>query len=179
MSAVPLTLVKQFLNLDNSTHDDELVDMVDRAEAVIARRVGPLEPVLVADEVHTGPAPIALDRWPIVSVTSATTDGAVVTDLDADLVTGVVYGTFGRAARGVRVTYVAGRAAPLPADLEAAVLELVRHLWESQRVAGATRPGFQGYGGGTGDAEPPPGMGYLLPYRVQSLLEPYMIPGVA
>jgi hypothetical protein len=173
VSAVPLTLVKQFLNITSSNQDDELIDMIDRAEGVIARRIGPLEPTVVTDEVHTGPSPIALDRWPVVSVTSATTDGITVVDLDADLASGVVYGTFSRAHRGVRVTYMAGRSTPLPIDIEAAVLELTAHLWQSQRGSAPSPLDVQ-----DGD-EAQIGSSFLLPYRVQALLEPHMLPTVA
>lgn len=178
MSAVSLLEVEAFLNDASSVNENELVDMLDRAEAIIAKRVGPLEPVPVTDEIHTGPGPILLRRFPVLSVSSATSSGVAVADLDADTDTGVLYGTFGCTRRAVKVSYVAGRA-ELPQDLVEAVLELVKHLWESQRVPGTRAPGFQGYGGDSANTNAPPGSGYLLPYRVQSLIEPYIIPAVA
>ena len=178
MSAVSLSEVKAFLDITDTRNDSELESFIDRAEAIIAQRVGPLSPVPVTDEVHTGPGPILLKRFPVVSVSSATSSGATVTDVDADLDAGVVHGTFGSARRSVKVSYVAGRAV-LPEDLVAAVLVLVDHLWKSQRVSGTRAPGFQGYGGDSGDTNAPAGSGYLLPYRVQSLIEPYIVPAVA
>lgn len=172
MSVVTLASAKTFLNITTTTHDAELQAMLDRAESVLAKRVGPLAPVTVTDEVHTGPGPIVLRRFPVISVTSAASDGVAVTDLDADTASGVVYGTFSRALRKVKVTYTAGRAT-LPLDLEAAVLELTRHLWESQRGNSlATVPGSL-----PGEDVQTPGGSYLLPYRVQSLIEPYLLPG--
>lgn len=178
MSVVSLSSAKAYLNITGDQQDGELIDTIDRAEAVLARRVGPLGPEVVTDEVHSGPGPILLRRWPVVSLTSATSDGNAVLDLELDTDAGVVYGTFSRLARNVRVSYVAGRGTPLPADLEAAVLELVKHLWESQRVSrpGASRPGF---GGSDLNPEVEMGAHYLLPYRVQTLIEPYLLPTVA
>lgn len=180
MAVVALPDLKIFLNIPatDTAHDDELQRMLDRAAKILAQRVGPLTPVTVTDEVHTGPGPLLLKRYPVVSVTSATTSGVAVTDLDLDADAGVLHGVFNSVHRKTKVTYVAGRTA-LPADLEAAVLELTKHLWDSQRVSGTTRPGFQGYGGGSGDTEPPAGSGYLLPYRVQSLIEPYVLQSIA
>jgi hypothetical protein len=173
MSAVLLTDAKTFLNVTVATHDAELQSMLDRAEAILARRVGPLSLTTVTDEVHTGPGPLLLKRYPVVSVTSATSDGVAVSDLDLDVDTGLLYGAFTSGFRKVRVTYTAGRAVP-PADLEAAVLELVKHLWESQRPAGAQAPP----GSLAGD-DIQPGGSYLLPYRVQSLIEPHLLTTVA
>lgn len=178
MSVVSLAEAKEFQDLGATASDAELQSMLNRAEAILVKLIGPLAPVAVTDEVHSGPGPLLLRRFPVVSVSSATSNGLAVTDLDADVGAGVVYGTFYGLPRSVKVSYVAGRT-ELPEDLVAAVLELVRHLWESQRVPGAGRPGFQGYGGGSGDTEPPAGSGYLLPYRVQSLIEPYVRPGIA
>ncbi len=174
MTALRLADVKAFLNVGTTRHDDELQDILDRAEAILAARVGPLSPLTVTGERHTGPGPLVLKRYPVVSVVGATSGGAVVGDLDLDGDAGLLYGSFGSARGGVRVTYTAGRAV-LPADLEAAVLELVRHLWQSQRPAGAQAP--PGSLGGGDDA--PPGGAFLLPYRVQSLIEPYLLPTVA
>ncbi len=173
MSAVRFSDVKAAVNITGTSHDNELQAMLDRAEATLARRVGPLTSVTVPNEVHTGPGPIRLRKLPAIAVVSATSGGAAVNDLDLDTDSGVLYGTFGTARRGVRVTYTAGRTAPLDADLEEAVLELVKHLWETQRPAGSQPPGSLD----RGDA--PSGGSYLLPYRVQSLIEPYMQYGMA
>jgi len=178
VAAVSLAEVKAFLGITNNVDDSELESFIDRAEAILTQRVGPLGPVPVVDEIHNGPGPLILRRFPVVSVSSATANGRPVTDLDADLDSGVVYGSFWGPRRSVRISYIAGRDV-LPEDLVAAVLELVDHLWKSQRVPGTRAPGFQGYGGDSGDTNAPAGQGYLLPYRVQSLIEPYIVPAVA
>lgn len=175
MAAVSLADAKLFLGITDTADDDELTAMLGRAEAVLTARVGPLEPVTVTDEKHTGPGPIVLKRWPVLSVSTASTGYGEVTDLDLDVDAGVLYGTFSSAIRrDVTVTYQAGRY-PLPADLEAAVLELLRHLWSSQRVPG-TRRAFAG----DPDERTLQGVStYLLPYRVQTLIEPHLVPRLA
>ncbi len=173
MTAVRLADVKAFLNLGTTRHDEELQDSLDRAEAILAARVGPLSPVTVTGERHTGPGPILLRRYPVASLVSVTSGGVAVPDADLDVDTGLLYGTLGSARGGVRVTYIAGRSV-LPADLEAAVLELVKHLWQSQRPAGAQAPP-----GSLGGDDAQPTGAFLLPYRVQSLIEPYLLPTVA
>lgn len=184
MPAVSLTDVKVFLNITRPDDDDELMAMIDRAEAILVARVGPLDPVTVVEKHHGGLNPIVLRRPPVISVTSVVANGiTTLAGFDLDSEAGLLYSEFGYGYEGfprsVEVTYTAGRPAPLPADLEAAVLELVKHLWDSQRVPGASRPGFQGFGGGTGESAAVGGAGYLLPYRVQSLIEPYLRPGIA
>jgi hypothetical protein len=177
---VSLDDVKTFLSpgvgsVIDSANDDELIAMLDRAEAIIAARVGPLEPTVVTGEVHTGPGPLVLKQWPVVSVESVSSFyGGPVTDFQADLDAGVVYGYFSCTFRDTTVTYTAGREYLTP-DLQAAVLELVKHLWSTQRV-----PGSRPYNPGGPDERTLAGVStYLLPYRVQTLIEPYLLPRLA
>lgn len=168
MTAVGLSTVKQFLNMSSGVDEDELLDTIDRAEAALSARVGPLTPITVVNEVHTATGPIVLRKRPVIAVTAVTSAGYAVTDTEFDTEAGILYGTFYDNYRGTRVSYTAGYPAPLPADLEHALLELTGHLWKSQRGASSTplNP----------SEEAPSGTGYLLPYRVQSLIEPYLMP---
>lgn len=168
-----LAEVKDQLNIPSTStgNDAELGKMLARATKAIGSRVGPLAPVTITDEVHTGPGAVVLRKQPVISVTSATSSGVAVGDLDLDREAGVLYGTFSAAPRAVRVTYVAGWAS-VPEDLDQGVLELVQHLWKTQRGGGSTRAAFPGEGE---DQSEPDGSGYLLPYRVQSLIEPYLL----
>jgi hypothetical protein len=168
VSAVLLADVRAFLNLGSGTPDAEVQDTLDRAEAILAARVGPLGPVTVTDEVHHGGGALVLRRYPVLSVTSVSVGADDFVDVDFDPESGVVYGAFLGGYRGVRVTYVAGRS-PLPADLEAAVLELTAHLWRSQRGAAGPSPLAAEQDGENSTA------GYLLPYRVQALIEPHLL----
>jgi hypothetical protein len=173
VSVVSLAAVKATLDVSSAAHDAELQEILDEAEVIIGVLVGPLAPVTVIDEVHTGPGPLLLKQHPVMSVSSATNDGVAVSDVDLDAHAGVLYGSFGSGRRGVRVTYVTGR--DLSPDLRRAVLELVRHLWETQR-------GNSPAGMALRDPDERTLQGvssYLLPYRVQTLIEPYLIPTVA
>jgi hypothetical protein len=172
MSVVGLALVKQFLNITDGSNDAELQATVDRAEAILARRVGSLTPVTIVDERHVGPGPLLLKRHPVISVSSVTSGSVAVTDWDLD--GDVLHGSF-YAGYPARVTYVAGRPV-IPADLEQAVLELVGHLWQSQRVPGANR--VQAFARQS-EQDVQVGAGFLLPYRVQTLIEPYQLPTLA
>ncbi len=170
MPAVSFPLVKSFLNIGTSKQDDELLDTVDRDEAILARRIGPLSPMTVVDEAHTGPWPLILRHRPVIAVTSVISGGLPLSGFTLDVEAGIVYGATPYFSGTALVTYTAGRSL-LPLDLEAAVLELTKHLWTSQRPAGAQAPP----GSPSGDEGQPTGA-FLLPYRVQSLIEPYLRP---
>jgi len=174
--ALDLASVKRHLNIPaTSTGDDaELADTLARAVAVLGQRVGPLTPTTITNEVHTGPGPLVLDVYPVISVTTATAGGVAVLDAEVDRSTGELFGSFGYTPRGVRVTYVAGYD-PLPADLELAALEMTAHLWRSQRGGGSGQVSFPGEGE-QDDDDANPAAAYLLPYRVQSAIDTHRLP---
>jgi hypothetical protein len=186
MSVVTLETARAHLDAVAHTDDDEMQRMLDRAEAAITKRIGPLAATTVTSTVaaRAGVTNYA-DSWdgmslvlpvvPVISLTSLTGASGTVVDPSLLYVTGegVVYFADGWSRFGeVRYTaiYQAGRAA-LPADLELAVLELLRHLWETQRGA-ANRPG----GGALGEGLAPtlPGAVYTFPLRVSELLTPHV-----
>lgn len=169
MSVLSLGDARKHLNITGFDHDDELQDVIDAAEAVLAHHVGPLEPTTVTEVVAGGTTILPLNTLPVISVTSVTSAaGAASTGLSTDLSDGLVTytsgATFGSPGK-YTVVYQAGRTT-CPADLLLAVKELTRHLWESQR--GAARP--QGF---DADEAPDPTAAYLLPYRVQELIAPH------
>lgn len=169
MSTVPLSAVKTHLNITSTAQDGELQAFIDAAETAIEQRVGPLCPVVTTERSRANGGTFVLGTTPVVSLTSLTPVGGTAYDV-ATLDVDVLAGTVGRTSGGsfstgnFDIVYVAGRAT-CPADLELAVKELVRHLWESQRTP-ARFPGSD---------EPiaPTGAGYLMPYRVQELLAPH------
>lgn len=174
MSALSLDDAKTHLNITTDTFDFELQGTIDAAEARIAQNVGPLTTKSVTCRVPGG-AVVVLPVAPAVSLTTMTSpDGAVV---DLTTVTLDSTGATIRFTDGITrfwstvydVTYLAGWST-VPDDLLYAVKELVRHLWRTQRGAGG-RPGASG-----ADQQP---AGYLMPYLVVELLEPYIVPGVA
>lgn len=176
MPAVTLAELKPHLTQGASTahldgQEAELQSILDAAEQHVERMVGPLTVTSVADEVHTGPGPLLLRRYPVVSVTSATSGGAVVSDLDLDAGAGLLYGTFSWAHRSVKVSYTAGRSV-VPADLKMAVLIIAAHLWQTQRVPGRS----PGMAGSETDGAP---RGFAIPNRAVELMAPYMLSGIA
>jgi len=86
--------------------------------------------------------------------------------------TSVAYGYWASGVNAVKVTYVAGYAITPPA-VQQGVLEIIRHLWSTQRgaVNVMTRTG-------SGD-DFYPASTYSLPRRAMELLDPASLPGLA
>ena len=178
---VSLDDAKAHLQMRTDVNDAELQRFIWAADAAVAQKVGPLAPVTVTERTHGGGTSIVLRQWPVRALTSVTYwDGSTVdvSNLDLDTDAGVLYwqwgtsGYFTAGTRNVTVTYTAGWD-QAPADLEQAVLELVRHLWETQRGNNTpARPGFT-------DEPAVPGAFSSWPVRVQELLAPYIVPRVA
>jgi hypothetical protein len=182
-TAVPLNEVKEYLQKDlvKITNDDELLRFLRVAEAAIGHKTGPLVPEARVEKYDGGSDAIVLRSPVAVSLTSVTfADGTTSTlaDYDLDPTTGILgwnYNTTGRfpsGRRNVTVAYTAGFAA-IPDDLTQAVMELVRHLWKTQRGASTgVRPGFDD------NQEPVPGAFSTWPTRVQELVAPFVAPRV-
>jgi hypothetical protein len=174
MSVLKLADAKRHLNITVSTHDGELQEHIDAAEAAIAEKCGPLTAATFTERVRGGGTGLVLRETPIVSVTSVTAVGGSAYDLDAldvDLSAGVIeWGSGQRFAIGrYDVVYQAGRA-EVPKDLLSAIKELVRHTWETQRGPTA-RPGSRASEGASNTL---PGAAYAWPFRVTELLAPHV-----
>lgn len=194
--AVSLAEVKQHLQMDltKTTNDVELQRFIDAAETAIGHRVGPLTPITVTETHDGGDASIYLRKLPVGSVTTVTeVVGNIIYTLtnqppgqSVDAWGYTVNSTTGRVIRrtasgqpyrfvpgmeNVTVTYQAGWAT-LPDDLVAAVKELVRHLWKTQRGNNSGRPGFE-------DEPVVVGAFSSWPERVVELVQPYNSPRVA
>jgi hypothetical protein len=174
MSVLTLDEAKDHLNIKDSANDTKVQTYLDAAESAIGQWVGPLEPTTVTQRVCGNQ--IVLNTIPAISLTSVTPTGGTAVNLSGSYVHGAsgvvswINGTSPLAWLDYDVVYVAGWADDsLPADLKLAVLEMLRHLWTSQR-GGTTRPGAQQ------DSTTP---GYLIPNMVASLIEPYTLPGIA
>jgi hypothetical protein len=177
VSALLLADAKTHLNMSASTNDAELQAVIDAAEAVLARRVGPLEPAATTDRVIGLADSLVVRTVPAVSLTSITGPSGSALDLTnihLEQGSGVITHNLGQyfVERYYTVAYSAGRAS-CPDDLLLAVKELVRHVWQTQRGSGG-RPGSAPV-----DVSSTPGLGYYLPYRVQELIAPHLQPGFA
>jgi len=190
---VDLTTVKTHLNITTTTNDTELTSMIDRATPIIEKIVGPVIQRIITDEQHepTG-ATLALIERPVVSITTCTefvgkvaytitiitdptTSGTYTATLDSDkgVLTRWATSSPREWAGFVWVTYVAGRDS-VPSNVEYATLELIRHMWDTQRGGVSQRPGFDAEGDVT------PILGYLVPNRViEGLLPDTRIDGFA
>jgi hypothetical protein len=174
MSVLGLDEVKDHLNITRDDNDAKLLSVMDVAEAAVSVRVGPLEPMARTARIPGAAQVLLLPSAPVVSLTSVATSEGVTVSV-SDLLLDADAGTI-EYASGVRFTasrydvaYQTGRAT-LPEDLVLAVMELVRHLWSTQRGA-ASRPGSV--------VQEPAAPGFLLPNRVLELLAPYESPRVA
>lgn len=122
-------------------------------------------------------AALVLRDVPVLSVSSVSVNGTASTDytLRGDL--GLLYAGSATAPSSwafgtVAVTYVAGYADP-PQVAVQAVLETLRHLWETQQQT--MRPSFGGESLGDTYA---PGATYALPRRAQELLAPLRVAAI-
>lgn len=180
VSVLSVPLAKTHLNITSATYDAELQSMIDSAEAILGRLVGPLQATSKTSRVYPREGcTLVLPICPVVSLTSVTpySGGALtLSDLHLNTDAGTIAystGTGSFTARWYDVVYLAGRAT-CPDDLLLAVKEFVRHLWTTQRGSSG-RPSAAAL-----DAQiPRAGVGYLMPYRIQELIAPHVAPGFA
>lgn len=170
MTVLSLDEIHEHLNITEAINDSELLGFLEAAEAMIAERVGPLEPTEFTSTVYSGSNGLTLPAKPVLSIISITAaSGAVYVpaDLLVDGQTGEVTTSAGYDLLSGRytVTYEAGYPDfELPESLRLAIKELVRHFWErSQRGRSSRR--------GTDDQAAT--ATYLIPNFVQGLLEPH------
>lgn len=175
MSVLALADARSYLNIATSERDPELEYTIAAAEAVIAKRCGPLAATAVTSRVRGASAGLTLPTVPAISLTSVTPVGGTALSLpDLYLNTGsgrVTYSSgAGFSSDLYDVVYSAGRTT-CPDDLLMAVRELVRHMWHPRR--GPTRrPGSEP---SEGTANTVLGAAYLLPFRVSELIEPHLL----
>lgn len=161
---------KKQLNIDPAdTDDDEEIQGFIRAiTAPCERTVGSLVRRTVTEK-HMGGYALALNRPPVLSLTSVVAiemnglDQELV-DLDLDGPTGIVQRLDGCYMRGpLRVTYVAGRIEVL-AHVRLAASIILQHMWDTQRgQMGGVRVGGA-------DEVFDPRFGFSIPRRAQELL---------
>lgn len=140
------------------------------------RGSGRVDPAMTLDR-SGAPRQMALNHWPVVSLTSvARVDGTMTWDtslLHAEANTGVVDVITGPEFSGqITVTYVAGYQV-VPSEFALAAGFIVEHLWQTRRGGrGAPAPG----GMGTTQI---PGIGFAVPNQAVEVLGGPGIPGFA
>lgn len=183
MPIVSLADTKAHLNITTTTDDEELRRTLAVATEMAERYCNRALRRKTVSETYNGDACALLLRTvPVLSITTVVENGVTLTasdyTLDANagiLLRGSTLADFEWAdgRQNVVVTYVAGYTDP-PQVAQQAVLELVRHLWQTQRgsVALPTLGGPDDYNG-------PTGFGWSIPNRVRELLAPLVMPGIA
>jgi len=180
---VGLTEAKNHLTISGTGSDAELMDFLQRASAGVEQYTGcSWRRATVVETYDGGKTAIVLRQAPILSITTVTESGATLpasnyfTDANAGL---LVRGsqtapmTWLNGLQNVTVTYVVGPpGGVVPDDVIQGTLELLGHLWETQR-GGSNRPRQ------VGTDSSPSGTGYSYPNRVRELLDPYVVPGIA
>ena len=176
-SVLSLADAKDYLGISDESGDVKLQGIINSAEATLTKRVGGLQATARTDRVRGG-LELVLPVAPVISLTSVTEVGGnalSLTDLWVEPRSGVIAWLYGGSFAATQfifnwydVVYQAGRSV-CPDDLREAIIELVIHMWESQRgpmnvLARSTEA---------------PSSPYLLPYRVQELIAPYIQPGFA
>ena len=182
--------VLEYLNIPAaSANENEVRRYIDAATDLAETYVGQvLGRRTFTDELYDGGTEFIRIRNPkAISITSVYENGALVSsnayNLDYTgqrlyrIGSGTLYATnsYGYWTGGfnnIKITYVAGYVNP-PMSAKQGVLEIIRHLWQTQRgainVMGRTQTGDELYAGST----------YSLPRRAMELLDPTSFPGMA
>jgi hypothetical protein len=182
--------VLEYLNIPaSSANENEIRRYIDAATDLAEQYCGVvLGRRTYTSELYDGGAEFIRIRNPkVVSVTSVYENGALlnsgqyVMDYTGQRLyrigSGTLYATnsygyFTAGMNNVSVTYVAGYANP-PMSAKQGVLEIIRHLWTTQRgamnVMGRQLAGDELYSTPT----------YSLPRRAMELLDPVSLPGIA
>ena len=191
LGIVGLDEVKTHLNipLTDSSMDEELRSFIDSGSDLAESYVGQvLGRRTFTSELYDGGTEFIRIRNPkVISVTSVYENGALVSSSNYVLDytgqrlyrigSGTLYATnsYGYWTAGmnnISITYVAGYVNP-PMAAKQGVLEIIRHLWQTQRgainVMSRTQSGDELYNTPT----------YSLPRRAMELLDPTSFPGMA
>ena len=188
---ISLEDAKVYLNIPSTdtANDDELLRMIDASSDLAESYVGQiLGRKTFSNELYDGNNEFIRIRNPkVVSITSVYENGALLNSgqyvMDPTgqrlyrIGSGTLYATnsYGYWSGGmnnIQITYVAGWVNP-PAAAKQGVLEILRHLWQTQRgassVMGRQLQGDEMYSTPT----------YSLPRRAMELLDPVSLPGIA
>ena len=189
LGVVSLDEVKDHLNITTTNQDEEIRRFIDAAQDLAESYVGcVLGRQTFTSEKYDGNTDIIRLRNPrAISITSVYENGnllsssAYVLDPTGQRISRVTegsisgpnyFGIWAPGAQNILISYVAGFTVPPPAAKQG-VLEIVRHLWQTQRgstsVMGRTQSGDDYYSTPT----------YSLPRRAMELLDPVSLPGMA
>lgn len=181
LGIVSLDLVRLHLNLVSTKNDTEIRRFMGAATSQAERYMNRVIGRRSFTESYDGGCYSILTRHgTILSITSVTENGVVnspslyLVDEYGFAIERIDQQMFAPAfpqRLGVSITYVAGFANP-PSDLVQGVLELIRHLWDTQRgpvsvMAADTNEGYV------------TGAGYSLPHKVAESFDNWRLPTTA
>jgi hypothetical protein len=191
LGLVGLDEVKSHLNIPttDTTLDEELRRFIDAATDLAEQYLGQiLGRRTFTNELYDGGTEFIRIRNPkVISITSVYENDALVSSNNyvmdytgqrlyrigsGTLYATNSYGYWTAGMNNVKITYVAGYVNP-PMAAKQGVLEIIRHLWQTQRgamnVMTRNQTGDDFYQGST----------YSLPRRAMELLDPQSFPGLA
>lgn len=184
---ISLDDAKSYLNITDTTYDDELQRFIDVATDLCENYVGVVLGRSTFAETYDGGVEFLRLRHPsAISITSVVEGGVTLTAgtdyyLDptgqrlhrmgtTSLFYTNTWGFWQLGRQNIVVTYVSGQVKPNPRDIQG-VLVTLAYLWETQR-------GAVGVIGNSGDSYTPSPT-YSLPLRAQQLLSGTSLPGIA
>lgn len=171
IAVVSLAEAKRHLNITSTSSDEELRRMIEVAAVVGEHYTGRVfGRRVVTERMSGGFAQIVLSKVPVISVTSVTENGATMPASSYLLTSGTggvltrlssnIFHQWKPGAYNIEVSYVAGYAQQ-PAPDRQGCLELLRHMWETQRGSIAMLP--------RDVDEWNPAQSFSVPRRVQEL----------
>lgn len=178
-TVVSMAGLRLHLGVSTSTTDEQLRRIAGVATDLAERYTGRSWRRTPIVETHDGGlCALVLRRTPVASVTSVVESGTTLaTGWVLDSGAGILYrGTttseqaWACGRQNVVITYVAG--GDVPETVRHAVLELARHLWDTQR-GGSQLPRQAGAGD-----DWDPRAGFSMPRRVVELLDHHRAPGI-
>lgn len=182
-----LAEAKEYLNLNDTADDDELLAYTETAchlAELVADRTFSRKTQVDTLSSTGDSTTLYLTRRPVISITSVTERGTTLasTAYSCDLTYGHLYrmaSTYDRTywAQGSRsnvVTYVAGYAI-IPTDVRYATLQILEHLWQNQRTTFAS--GVLASDGGIEFAAEA-GRTWNIPHKARDILLDYRRPGI-
>lgn len=168
-----LAAAKTFLRVTSSDDDEELRGFLEAITEIVERHVGRAVPVRTFVEEKPGGCALALDKHPVLSVTSMSpylSAGISYVAADVDVSSnGIVRLKSGVDFWGpLRITYVAGSAV-IPANYTLAAKVILQHLWQTQRGPAVNSARFAGDDDESSFLK---ANGFSVPHRAIELLGP-------
>jgi hypothetical protein len=173
---VSLAEAKSLLNMQDTADDDELLSYLewacDLAEQIADTKFGRKTYTSETYSTNGSQHAVVLNHKPVISITTVTENGATLSASDYRVDSnGLLYRRSGyvdypwsESSGGITVTYVAGHAI-IPTPVRNATLQILDHLWSTQRNRAGGRPSREDY--------PASGANWNVPHKARDVLLDY------